>query len=114
MPIPDLKPHIKTVLDIGIGHITEKDSKLLRRHVGDDEDFPVAIMEYQYGFLISAWHHSDSREPEEVEEFEKDFLEVGFSKEFLALIKLACGEGCNWLQLDRDGDTVDGLPVFKW
>jgi len=111
---PDLSKHIQKVLDIGTVHIPESDNGLLHDHVGDDEDFPVAILEYRFGYLISAWHHGEAREPEEIEEFEKNFLEVGFSKHLLALIKLAGEAGCNWLQLDRDGETVTGLPVFEW
>jgi hypothetical protein len=71
-------------------------------------------MEYRYGYLVAAWHHGDACTPEEVAQFEKDLLEVGFSKHLLALLKLAGEAGCLWLQLDRDGETVTGLPVFEW
>lgn len=110
----DMSKYFRKVLDIGIGHVRATDNALLREHVGDDEDFPVTILEYHYGFLISAWHHSDGCDPFEVSEFEKNFLEVGFSKDLLALLKLAGEAGCLWLQLDQDGETVDGLPVFTW
>lgn len=111
---PDISKHLKKVLDIGIAHITATDNKLLREHIGDGEDFPVTILDYRYGFLVSAWHHCNAMESEEVEEFKKNFLEVGFSKDLLALLKLACEAGCLWLQLDQDGDVVEGLPVFQW
>lgn len=30
------------------------------------------------------------------------------------LIRLAQAHNCDWVGVDRDGDTVDGLPVYDW
>ncbi len=112
--MPDISKHFTKVLDVSISHITALDNDVLHDHVGDDDDFPVVVLDYRYGYLISAWHYSDSVDPYEIAEFEKNFLEEGFSKEFLALLKLAGEAGCLWLQLDHDGVPVPGLQEFSW
>lgn len=43
--------------------------------------------------------------------------EVDLSKRPADLVKVmefarACG--CQWVMFDRDGDTVDGLPIYEW
>lgn len=30
------------------------------------------------------------------------------------LLQLAIDNGCQWLEIDQDGNTIDGLPVFDW
>jgi hypothetical protein len=35
-------------------------------------------------------------------------------KELFEVVLLAHQQGCQWLMLDRDGETVDNLPTFDW
>lgn len=39
---------------------------------------------------------------------------LDYPEEFAALFSFAMEQGCTWLMLDRDGDTVDNLPTFEW
>ena len=38
----------------------------------------------------------------------------GDNPELFRLLKYAREKGCNWLCLDRDGETVSDLPVYDW
>ena len=44
----------------------------------------------------------------------KVFLNEGFSEAFCDLMDLAKTHDCQFLRLDRDGDSVEGLPTFDW
>jgi hypothetical protein len=34
--------------------------------------------------------------------------------DLVCLLILAKSHNCKWLVLDRDGDVVEGLPIFEW
>ncbi|PZR92285.1 MAG: hypothetical protein DI537_13955 [Stutzerimonas stutzeri] len=36
------------------------------------------------------------------------------SEDLVAIRKVAEREGCSWIMLDRDGDTIEELPSYDW
>lgn len=42
-----------------------------------------------------------------------DFIE-GAPDSVIAAVAIAEVNGCNWLLYDRDGPTIDALPLFEW
>lgn len=77
-------------------HMTEKDSILLSKKM-------INCIEYDSGFFVNTIMISPS------------FLKLrGFSKYFIELVKISHYKECKFLQLDRDGDEIDGLKTFEW
>jgi hypothetical protein len=37
-----------------------------------------------------------------------------FPDDLVTVFAHATGKGCEYILLDRDADTIDGLPVFEW
>ena len=111
---PNLSALTERVLVVSLSHITSAENEILAAHQGDLEKEPQTILEYRFGYLVSAWHHYNQREPVEVAKFETDLKVLGLSKNYIALVRMAAHADCRWLQLDRDADVVPGLPVFEW
>jgi hypothetical protein len=83
------------IYDLSTGHVTEQTAKMLERH---PSRWPVAGWQGQHGWIIYA---HDER-PEECPD------------DLWLCIEHARAAGGNYLRLDSDGDTVDGLPVYEW
>lgn len=77
---------ISKILTLSTAHITEATAKLMEHHCRRDE----------YGFFMSTHY---VRWPSE------DLVEV---------LKFARANGCDYVNLDRDGPVVDELPVYDW
>ena len=91
------------LLDCSTGHITREDMHLLDV---PDEDMPdPCIGKTTGGWLLWVFHEMESIE---------SLSNIGFSPEFVSLIKYARAHGCERIQLDQDGDRLDELPFFDW
>jgi hypothetical protein len=104
-------------LDVSTGHVSHNDMRLIgetakaHREQGIFAQPPTTLIVYDYeeGCFVFAAIEDDA-----AEEFYTSLECQGMSPEFIALLKLAKQSGCKYLQLDRDGETYDNLPTFKW
>lgn len=88
---------LESLVCVSTAHITRDDRDLLDDH--------VTLMIYEkedYGYFV--------RVPSNLEEI--DLSE--YSQAFRDLLAAADVAGCSWLEIDRDGDVIDGLPAFEW
>ena len=111
-----MKLEIEKVVNLSTAHITERDNHHLAECTKDDHPeltYSQAgwVISTGYGFMVFVPPKGNG---EEVAEHVHGFKQVGMSKEFIALFKLAAEQGCTWLRLDCDIPTVEGLQVFDW
>lgn len=97
---------VENFLDASTGHITYEDSlKLLE----DPKGFPTRVIPHEFGWWI--WVFPD-------ENFKDSMLffmrERNYSEAFIKLIKMAYVRHCWWINLDCDGDFIDGLEINDW
>lgn len=93
-------------LDVSTSNITYPDSMRLRE-IGQ----PMVIHEHPYGFWVNVQHWDNSTEL--VRAMER-ILARGYSAGFIAMYELAHREGCNWINIDRDGEPEPRLEQFNW
>ena len=102
---------IKTnsVVEMSTGHMRKEDDDRLRASIRrndrgerDNSALPM-LAENDYGWMV--WIDQSSEEEAKV---------GGMSKEFRAVIRFAQKLNFDWVRFDRDGDHIDGLPVFDW
>lgn len=93
---------ISRMLVISTAHITEGTADALNESVyGYESGIDLCVHEKKdYGFFIHI--------PEDWKE------ERGLPPDLQACMELAGGNGCGWLCLDRDAETVSCLPVYEW
>lgn len=87
--------HIEKALTLSTAHITEETARWLDTN---PEQF-VIYQKKNYGWFISV---------RELEDFE------GIPADLVFLIGYAMGCDCDWIQLDQDAGTINGLPTFDW
>lgn len=111
-----LKPHsvdIVTVevMEMSTRHITKEDNAILKAHVDvGPESHPQVIMEYEHGFMVSAWHNF----VDNPEDLEKQLLGIGHSPAYINLLRVARDAGAKWLNLDCDSTDYSFLPEYQW
>ena len=90
----------RTVLVLSTSHIEQSTSEWLEGEAAAEENATsIDVASSIYGFWM--YVHDEW----EVDQYPADLCRVfEFCKE----------HGFSYLCLDRDGDTVDGLPVFHW
>lgn len=93
-------------LDASTGHITERDSSVLQ----DNHDLGIRVLPDEYGFFISLAAFKDEETKKEVTRRASEVL----SYAFFQLVEYAVENGCDYINLDRDADLIDGLPSFDW
>lgn len=96
---------VEKFLDASTGHITYEDSlKLLE----DPSAFPSRVIVHDYGWWINI----------KGKEFEDEVILAmrtrGYSEAFVRLMRLAYTQECWWINLDCDGDDIDGLEIIEW
>ena len=92
--------------DASTGHITYADSlKLLEA----PDAFPSRVIPHEIGWWINV---------PEVKLLEEDLIQpmkcAGYSERFINMIKMASKNGCWWINLDCDGEYVEGLEYNEW
>ena len=100
----------QAMMVFSMGHITEQDNRILQAwsqdtasdyNDGDGGVFWTAPTSYGYIF----WVDADSI---------PEALSAGLSPAACQLVQLAKEHDCEWIRLDCDVPTVDGLPTFDW
>ncbi len=103
MPAPD----IDLMLTCATAHVKYEDCAVLTKSAAAHTEAPDMsehfVANMGYGYLI--WVNSDG-----------DFTEYKgkMSDAFLGLMGFAYNQGVQFLRLDRDAQTLDGFPTFKW
>ena len=86
---------IQQILDISTAHVLQSTAEWINNTPGDLILYPKG----EYGWFI----YTQSEElPEDT------------PVELVEAIEYAKSIGCDWLVLDRDGETIDNLPSFDW
>lgn len=97
---------VEKFLGAGTSHITYEDSLKL---LNDPESFPTRVISHEYGWWIKVLLEK---------EFETEVILVmfahGYSESFANLMRLAHQQKCWWVNLDCDGEDVDGLDINNW
>lgn len=94
---------VYTTLVLSTTHISQEDGA--RLDIGSDiYSSPMIVRgdEYSWRIYIAVNNVADAA------------MNMKMSPEFIDLIKLAQVHGCRYLELDRDGQTYEGLPTFNW
>jgi hypothetical protein len=88
---------ISKVLTLSTAHIRQLNVRWLEQWSKHDSNAPLIVYAKDGGWFIDTTAWSGYITPE-----------------LRQLLSLARRHGCAWLVLDKDGPTVDNLPVFKW
>jgi hypothetical protein len=117
------EPVIEKCLDASTGHISYEDSILLDMVADNDSPehkefnpcLPI-VYKYDFGYFVYTYPNDNHIAEEEVGFADRvnDFIDRGFSKEFIALLKYARSLGCKYLQLDADGAIYAEFPMIEW
>jgi hypothetical protein len=101
---------VRKYADISTAHITQEDRDKLHEWALEEVhggSAPITVAEYQYGFFISV--------PPQNAFDDKEFIDsLGFSDDFVELIKLAGKQGADVVRLDADAFVSKVLPTFDW
>jgi hypothetical protein len=87
-------PEISKMLTLSTAHVSEDSAQML---AFGDTRLPVMFAKRDYGWFI--WCNGEGSEP---------------PPDLAACIAKARALGCDWLCLDRDGETVGDLPTYEW
>ena len=93
-----MKLEIQRHLVACTSHVTKDDTICL------SEGECVVAHEYEEGYFVHV--------PEAT--CDDELRDNGYSPAFLALLKLARENACDYLTLDRDGPEIEGLEIFEW
>lgn len=103
--------NIQKFLDISTGHMQRHDDELLTFEVDTPaSSFPLRVIGHDYGYWVRVPLGGEDVLISHV----NDLLELGFSDDFINLLKAAAKEGCWWINFDCDADTVENFPLFNW
>ncbi len=91
-----MKLEIEKTLVVSTGHIQYSTTKWM----DDEKNWHVSVDAYDYGWRVYIGS-----------EFGPD---RHIPPDLYALMKLAHNNGCKWLRLDCDADTIDGFQEFDW
>ena len=98
---------IEMYLDASTGHITYEDSLKL---LDDPTSLPCRVIPHEFGWWINV--------PEKklwIEELIADEIrEQGYSEGLISMLIFARDNCCCWVNVDSDGDFVEGLKIFDW
>ena len=92
---------IETHLVLSTAHIAVTTAELLDRWASmQPGSRPHSVATTDYGWFVSTYllEHVATPTPTEL----------------TAILEFARGQGCAWVLLDRDGDTLAELPTFDW
>jgi hypothetical protein len=111
-----MKLDIEQVVNLSTAHVTEQDNDHLTECSKSDPSHPKYraagwVVATDYGFMVFM-PPKDNKE--EVADHIHAYKEIGLSKEFLDLCKLAAERDCTWLRFDCDIPETKGLPTFGW
>jgi hypothetical protein len=94
------EPRIIRMLDAGTGHLPEQICQELNSYDG------VTATEREYGWLL--WV------PEDPTEHAEEYGDGAVPAEVVALQEFARNLDCDYVLLDADAATIEGLPHWDW
>lgn len=106
----------QVVIEMSTGHVPEADGRLMddiqsRFDASFKRDNPFIESADEYGIMVKINLN------EETDGFARTMdclAAMGFSSIFTGIVYLARSQGAKYLRLDRDADTIEGLPQFEW
>jgi hypothetical protein len=102
-------------LDCSTSHVTKEENALLEA-AGELEEvgssalksaLPMRVINHNYGWWVHAYD-----DDELIKDWDDKVREV--APNLLALLLEARKLGCYWINLDSDGEKLEGFPVFDW
>ena len=96
------KPEIKKVLVISTGHLTREVNEVMERGGG----IGIIYEDVDYGYII--------RMPSDFEEWKEETNLDDVPKCIMDIVSLTRSLGCDWCNLDCDGEKSPNLPFFEW
>lgn len=103
---------ITKILTISTAHLSERDDRLLQAN-NDPEVGSWFQMSYQGDTdLVGYMVHVTCDDIEE--EYKVRLREEGWSPAIAAIQQFAKDHDCDYVRLDPDGPTVDGLETYEW
>lgn len=107
-----MNKHVRNYLDLSTGNIPFEDTERLDQAVVDQEegyrDDAPTVRPYSYGWWV--W----VPEADDLEMYSLWYTEYGLSTAFLAVLRYARENGCDWINFDRDADPCPDLETFDW
>ena len=103
-------PEIEKHLVVSTIHISKEDSDLLDfaiRNPISKVGMYLSLDRYDYGYRVFVG-------TEKAYIDKKSLIDIGFSKEFYILLKIAYDLKCKFLCLDGDGTVYKELKKFDW
>lgn len=102
-------PHVRRFMDASTSHVSETTRDWLDEQgriaaavrTSQDESPAIHIGKTDTGWFFYA--------PEDT-----DFAELEVPDDVIHLMQEARKRGCEYVMLDCDADTLDGLPVYEW
>lgn len=100
---------VQKFLDARTSYITYEDSLKL---LANPDNFPTRVISHEYGWIIHVPPWNDLRE--EDDDVLEQMLVAGYSQAFVTLMVYASKRDCWWINLDCDGEEVEGLLKHEW
>lgn len=91
---------IDKMLILSTAHISE----IEMQRISDDEAPGFVVYPNDYGAFVLVDRYPGYSEATEPDTMPRLSAVAGYAR----------GNGCNWIKLDADADTVDALPTFDW
>ena len=97
---------VEKYLSVSTVHITQEDCQKLS---WPQEDLPIQVVAHENGWWIAVY------DKQTLKEYVFPCIrENGYSKAFINVIKMASKANCLWLNIDYNGDIVEGLSFCDW
>jgi len=95
------------IMDVSTKHITRNDDALLKKDCDARPSVAIVFRKDDVGYFVHVPH-------DDIEEYEREFRDVGYSEEFIELIRIARAEGAMLLCISADSGTSGKLSSFDW
>ena len=113
-----MKLEIEKHLIVSTAHITKEDMDELCSQ--GQHRYPFLVKDHGYGVLVQVEQKERFQLPPR--ENSVDFISgykpepwtYDFSEDFIEILRIAQENDCLWVNFDRDGSEIEGLPVHDW
>lgn len=96
-------PQIENILTISTAHLSREDARILEKHPMFFNAYPKYEDSDLVGWIIDTC------------EYRYDQAFLGDSPGSIrSIIEAALEMNVQWINIDRDGDTIDELPAYEW
>lgn len=97
------------IADVWSGHIKRQDLDLLDQQT-EVINPDVGVDSFEFGFYVNV---PDAGNNAEFEEEMNEILRIGFSQEFVNILRFARDQKCEKVKFDCDGEVYEELPEFE-